>query len=459
VLRCLGGSLGGVLLALGVNGPVMAGELPPLRLSTVLSGASGPNLLVFESDEPSPPQLNLSQSLAAADLPERGETPGDLPLGKGAGSRIAMSEVLSYDSNVFRLRDAAAASAAGLSGRGSWHSLTRLELGLDKRHAGQQWLLDLEANANRYGSFDFLNHTTRTAVGRWRWSAGPDWQGEVGAEHREALDDYAYFRNPVRSIATTRVLSGSAFYRLTNGWQVGTQVAEGSRRYKDGTRPTNELDFGTVDLILRYAPEGRGTATLTRRRARGQYPNAPADDAGTLAEKRFQQEETSLELSLPTGTGSRYLMRVASVSREYGRYPQSNYSGHSALVGAEWQVTPRSQLSGVLRYDVEPAQDFVSSYVATRGARLGWIWAYSPRTRLEGRYEWRDAQYRGDPGFGVAVTSRREDKVGQAQLTATHQMSPRLRWILSLLREQRESNQAEWSYTDWTMAGSVQWAF
>ncbi|MBN9698603.1 MAG: hypothetical protein J0L85_22690, partial [Zoogloea sp.] len=74
-------------------------------------------------------------------------------------------------------------------------------------------------------------------------------------------------------------------------------------------------------------------------------------------------------------------------------------------------------------------------------------------------YEWRDAQYRGDPGFGVAVTSRREDKVGQAQLSATHQMSPRLRWILSLLREQRDSNQAEWSYTDWTMAGSVQWAF
>ena len=38
-----------------------------------------------------------------------------------------MSEVLSYDSNVFRLRDGARrTAAAGLPGRGSWLSLTRL---------------------------------------------------------------------------------------------------------------------------------------------------------------------------------------------------------------------------------------------------------------------------------------------------------------------------------------------
>ena len=98
----------------------MAGDLPPLRLSTVLNSTSRPDAFLFESDEPAPAQLNLSRSLTMpADLPERGEEPGDLPLGKSAGSRIAMSEVLSYDSNVFRLRDSAAAAAAGLPGRGS----------------------------------------------------------------------------------------------------------------------------------------------------------------------------------------------------------------------------------------------------------------------------------------------------------------------------------------------------
>ena len=63
------------------------------------------------------------------------------------------------------------------------------------------------------------------------------------------------------------------------------------------------------------------------------------------------------------------LVLIWTISRSYGRYPQNDFSGRNALLGLEWQLTPRTQLSGTLRYDVEPAQDFVSSYVATK--RLG----------------------------------------------------------------------------------------
>jgi hypothetical protein len=341
---------------------------------------------------------------------------------------------------------------------GSWISQTRVGAGLDKSYAGQQLLLDYDLNMARYSAFNFMNYNASTAIGRWRWRGGQAWMGELSSEYREALDDYAYNRTPLRSMGVTRQMLGSAYYRLAPGWQAGFQAGRGERRYKDDTRPTNEINFGGVDAVLRYVPDSGSVMALTRRRARGEYPNVPTD-AGALAETRFHQDETSLEVSRPLASGSRLMARVGTISRSYERYPQSNFSGRNGLLGAEWQLTPRTQMSAVLRYDVEPAQDFVSSYVATKGLRLGAVCEYSPRLRIEGRYEWRDAQYRGDPGFGQASTTRREDIGGLASLVGTYKISATTRFVASLSRERRDSNQAEWSFRDRIMAGSVQWTY
>jgi hypothetical protein len=108
---------------------------------------------------------------------------------------------------------------------------------------------------------------------------------------------------------------------------------------------------------------------------------------------------------------------------------------------------------------VEPAQDFVSNYVAVKGLRFGAVWEYSPKLRVDSRLEWRDAQYRGDPGFGVSTASQREDKGVLAAVAGTWQLTPRTRWITSLTRERRTSTEAAQSFNYWTLAGSLQWVF
>lgn len=460
-LRDFGVRFGGALLLFGAGLPVLADDLPPLRVSTLL-GEPRRAALLFESDELNPPDLTLTRGLgdesAQRAAEERGSTPLDLPLGRGIGSRISIGETIAYDSNVFRLSGPAAAKSAQLARLGDWYSVTRLGLGLDKAYAGQQWVLDYDLSLARYGAFDFLNHNASTAVGRWRWTAGPEWNGELSAEHREAPDDFAYYRQQRRSLAVTRQLTGSAFYRLAPDWQVGVQAGQGSRRYPDGSRPGNEIDFAGVDTVLRYVPASGAVVAITRRRASGQYPNVPTSSGGQ-SESRFEQEELFADASLPIKSGTRALLRVGTVKRTYGRFPQNDYAGRNALAGLEWKLTPRTQLSGALRYDVEPAQDFVSSYVATKGLRLGALWEYSPKLRVEGRLEWRNADFRGDPGFGVRTGARREDRSVLAAVTGTWQISPGTRWITALTREQRESNEAGLSFNYWTLAGSLQWVF
>lgn len=120
-------------------------------------------------------------------LPRRGSAPLDLPLGRGIGSRISIGETIAYDSNVFRLSGPAAAKSAQLARMGDWYSVTR-GLGLDKAYAGQRWVLDYDLSLALRGRRGFLNHNASTAVGRWRWTAGPEWNGELSAEHREAPD-------------------------------------------------------------------------------------------------------------------------------------------------------------------------------------------------------------------------------------------------------------------------------
>ena len=181
--------------------------------------------------------------------------------------------------------------------------------------------------------------------------------------------------------------------------------------------------------------------------------------SGGQSESRFEQEELFADASLPIKSGTRALLRVGTVKRTYGRFPQNDYAGRNALAGLEWKLTPRTQLSGALRYDVEPAQDFVSSYVVTKGLRLGALWEYSPKLRVEGRLEWRNAEFRGDPGLGVRTGARREDRSVLASVAGTWQISPGTRWITALTREQRESNEAGLSFNYWTLAGSLQWVF
>lgn len=449
------------MLLLGTGMPALAGDVPPLRASELLGEARRP-VTLFESDELDPPQLGMSRSLGDASLvvaaEARGSDADDLPLGKGVGTRISASETLAYDSNVFRLSGPAAARAAGLSEMGSWSSQTRIGLGLEKSRAGQQWVLDYELGVNRFGSFGFLDHSTQTAVGRWRWTAGPDWKGELSAERREGLDDFAYYRNQRRSVALTQQASGSAFYHLGAGWHLGMQLGQGSRRYPDGARPGNEIDFAGVDTVLRYAPESGAVMAVTRRQASGNYPNVPTG-SGALAETSFEQDELFAEATLPLKSGTRLQLRLGSVSRSYGRYAQSDFSGHNGLAGLDWQLTPRTRVSAALRYDTEPAQDFVSSYVAVRGLRLGSLWEYSPKARLEARLEWREAEYRGDPGFGARTAARREDKGALAALAGTWQIGPHTRGIATLLREHRASNEAGLNFDYWTLSGSLQWVF
>jgi len=449
------------LLLVGTGMPALANDAASLRVSTLL-GEQRSAVLLFESDELDPPALELARSLSAESArvaaEPRGSEPLDLPLARSIASRISIGETLAYDSNLFRLSGPAAARAAGLSRMGDWYSATRLGLGLDKSYAGQQWVLDYDLNLVRYGAFDFLNNNASTAVGRWRWTAGPDWKGELSAEHREALDDFAYYRQQQRSLGVTRQYTGSAFYQVVPDWQIGVQAGQGSRRYPDGSRPTNEIDFTGVDTVLRYAPPSGSVVALTRRTVRGNYPNVPTTSGGQ-SESSFDQEELFADASLPLKSGTRALLRVGTVKRTYGRFPQNDYSGRNGMAGLEWRVTPRTQVSGALRYEVEPAQDFVSSYVATKGLRLGALWEYSPKLRVESRFEWRDAEYRGDPGFGVASGTRRRDRGVLAGVTGMWQIGPQTRGIASLTRENRDSNQAELSFNYWTVAGSLQWMF
>lgn len=57
----------------------------------------------------------------------------------------------------------------------------------------------------------------------------------------------------------------------------------------------------------------------------------------------------------------------------------------------------------------------------------GLVWDYSPKLRVEGRMEWRDAEYRGDPGFGAQLASRRKDQGLFTSVAATWQVAAHTR--------------------------------
>jgi hypothetical protein len=377
---------------------------------------------------------------------------------KRTGMTIALAQSLAYDSNVFRFDSRASANANGFAQTSDWSGRTRLALALDKTYSRQRLQLDYELTRAAYEHFDFLDHTAQ--VGSVRWSRADD-QGlnlGVNADYRKELEDFGSFRSPVRSMRETQRLAADGFFRLRPELQLGARLEGERRRYPDGTRPANELDVHGADLVLRYTPTSGNSLAITGRRTQGNYPSlGPA--SGLVKDTEYDQDELFAELTWLSGTGSRLLASAGRVARRYANSLASDFSGNVGQLGAEWQITPRTQIVGAIRYTIGPADDLATRYVSTRGTRIGMVWQHSPKLRMEARLEQSKDSYQGDPGNAADAPPARADSNHTLALEANYQLGVRTLLVLDLAREERNSNLPGLDYETWSAVGRVQWAY
>ena len=144
------------------------------------------------------------------------------------------------------------------------------------------------------------------------------------------------------------------------------------------------------------------------------------------------------------------------------RHPNLTYRDYAGLTGRLthlWLPTGKLSVSTVVRREIGARDDLVDNFVVTRALSLSPTWSVSPRVALQGRVEWRERDFRGDPGIINIALASQNDRTRIFNVGAYYTPIDALRLSLSYSQQVRDSDLASASYTARVASFSAQYTF
>lgn len=343
---------------------------------------------------------------------------------------VGLSQLIQYDSNLYRLPDGAVAPRGERSDR---ISLTGVQLGFDRTVSRQRLRADLNVSHSAYRYHDDLDYTAPDGRLSWDWVAGRQWSGTLVHQYSETLAGFDDVGGTEQVIRRFRRSAGRAVLRIDPQWAVGAGVAHSRSWYKDGKRPLSEFDARTVNADLTWTTRAGNRLQLSVQEADGRYPNRLAV-AGSIRDYRQRQWRVGMNWQLTAALAVDG--ELGHTSRTYALAPARDFSGTTGQFALRWVPTAKLALNLRWRRDIGAEEDLVANYALTRVLAFEPVWAATSKISAGLIAERRERDYGGDPelGFGGLVP-RRDDRTERFGLWARYQASD---WASFQLRAERQ---------------------
>jgi hypothetical protein len=188
----------------------------------------------------------------------------------------------------------------------------------------------------------------------------------------------------------------------------------------------------------------------------GNYPNRVMPNTGAYDES-FHQFDHDLRLRWVFSGSSTLDANLTHLSRSYSTYAQRDFSGVTGGMGINWAFTGKTMFSATYAHELGAYTTSYSNYTATDRVTLGANWQMSPKAGLRLSHTWSGADYRGDPGLGLALARR--DTTRDTALSVTWQPTQQITLDAGLQYLARGSNLANLDYAARLATLSAQFAY
>lgn len=399
-------------------------------LSLLAAGAA----LAEEPATSSPPSVSAPTTppVAAPANPLIAPPAADEPSPYVFGIRQAFTS----DSNLFR------APEGGLVVRDTLSS-TGLRLGIDKLLGRQHFMIDLQANANRYRHNKQLDNTDYKAGARVDWETVERISGELSAEQTQSL-----YRDAVGGVVSAdrnQVRTSAAAFQLRVGlvtlWSFEGGVAASENNYSGATVDNRDLRQRSANAGLRWRPSDALTTRVAYRRTDGSYPSfgAEPDD--------FKRDDIDVITTLEASGASRLNARVSATRERHTVQSQRDSNGWTGALGWRWQPTGKTTLDVDLSRDNSVGRTgFNSSLInaeasdarLSQSVTLAVTWAATAKIQVVPRVSY--VRRNLDSGFSTAVggtSVQATDRTGIVGLGLRYQPTRSVELACDASREQR----------------------
>lgn len=285
---------------------------------------------------------------------------------------LTVSQSLSRDSNVLRVRDSAASADT--------ISTTGLGLSVDQPIGRQRLRASLGAQALRYSNNSQLNYVSPNASLNWDWATADRWQGEVGATHAQKLNSdntNSVLAAQGKNIERTSTAFARARVGVVTLWTLDGGVTGYDRRFSSAAFANQEQRRLATDLGVRYQPQPDLSVRGLVRHTSGSYPRFST----ALGADNFNRNDIETVVALRLSGATAVDLRLTRSQESHSQLLLRSSHTWSGAMGVQWQPTGKLDFrAGLVRDNDTGSQDLTNGTGST-DARLS--------TRLDLSAQWR----------------------------------------------------------------------
>jgi hypothetical protein len=352
-----------------------------------------------------------------------------------------------YDSNLFRLPAGFIGNISPILPNASESDyVTSGTLG-----AVAQWELGRQAvnlaarvDENRFAHNDDLNFTSGSASLRWDWRAGSYFSGTLQDLYDHTLTSFGETRFVGKDLVSSNELLLSGRYQIGPRWALFGDIRGSTVQHSADAAEYNNFKNRSGDAAVEYATDVDDVFTFKYSYVKLTFPN---DTQVTAAPLDYKED------------AERFLVRYAFTEKTsidgyagylHRTYPTSSfgaYGGDIWRIEFKWQATDKTQVALSGWHELHAYIDAESDYFIAKGYSLTPGWQATDKLRFSLLLLYEDQDYIGS-STSVITVGERHDRVEAGQFTATYTPRDPLNIVFNLRREERSSNQHQFTYDD-----------
>ncbi|WP_230970766.1 XrtB/PEP-CTERM-associated polysaccharide biosynthesis outer membrane protein EpsL [Nitrogeniibacter aestuarii] len=366
-----------------------------------------------------------------------------------------ISQSFQHDDNLYRLADGVKPFGDGQ--RDDNISVTSFSAMFDRVYSRQRLYASVDLAYAAFDTYSDLDYDTKGVATGWDWSFGSHWTGKLELKQDELARDRSDFRTNSRetSINRRRTLDAEADYWWHPDWAAGVGYEAFASEYSDDASQNLNYEASIPEVSLTYRPQSGNKVSLRARFTDGKYPDRTSS---AIRDDGYSQRDLRLVGAWRLTGASRLSGYLGYTSREYENLEVRDFSGMTARLQHDWTITGKVQLRTTARREIGAREDLTDNSVVTKAVSVEPTWAPTAKIALQGLLEWRQRDFRGDPGLVTSVVEQ-DDETTTCRLSVSYMPLDSLSLSLSHTASSRTSDRAANEYDANVTALSAQYSF
>ena len=363
---------------------------------------------------------------------------------------IDISESIGYDSNIFREPPSTGDALSATDNDDSRHDiLNSATLGVigQLHQSRQRFTVSAAITDNRYTESDYLNNTGGDASANWQFTLGDALNGHLRADYLRRLTDFGYATSREKDVLTQQDYTLGLEYRIAARWFVDATADLRQTDHSNGDVMSDDSKTHALEAGIRYSTPLDNAVSLTYRTSDTQFAQTGGASGSVAKNNDYEDRQLALRTTYALTHKTDVEALLGEKLRRYDRDANGDFSGATGHIRLNWRPTTQVRLALGGWRELQARLEQYSQYFISRGGSLDTTWIPTHAVEIGMRLRTSREDYQSH-GILTPEDTARSDRVSTESVHLTYYPTDALRILLTIAREQRNSNRDDFDYRD-----------